>query len=588
MTRYKYILKIKTVENLRTSKPVVIRVVDPDGAQYFSDEQKAAKKSNVAKWVKNSIMKNDVNDDSDHVVKVYLEQANGKKVIGKFDINVSEYEQQTESSNQKFKIENTVKRRTKVIMSITIGKKKEKTPEKLKIDTPLEIGSPRPSSPGRPRSKTNDLDESFRRNNPELLLARGSTPRLLSPFSSSASILPSVDDHGAVMKLDFGKKYPSMPSPQRSWGPESPRIQRRVVSLNDVNLSEKEKYLKKKQEKEEEYLINKILKSEVHNNLDVFVIPYVVMTSLLHWEVFQEENEIIMDDIIQCIMEKIMNEPVENLFTWFSITTLLYYLIREEIDKQTISGPVIEEFKDNVFSLARFCHETLTKKVEEDISKKLTPIVLQILDGESVGKSSIGELHETISSYKTLCGKNPISRNIQKLLFKDIWSIYNDVGIKSLMDGQTNYGKGLLIKMEIISVFEQYVEEYREVKEEVQGFREAINVFCFPLKNELVDPAMRDSLWPTLSPDTLVKILENYKPDEYDQNGVSPGLLKRLGNLDNPQSKYINVIAKLDDESCPNFGSVSVTKEMLENLTYLNKRPRKSGETTEESSSDSW
>eukprot|EP01130_Rhizamoeba_saxonica_P014054 TRINITY_DN6085_c0_g1_i2.p2 TRINITY_DN6085_c0_g1~~TRINITY_DN6085_c0_g1_i2.p2 ORF type:complete len:394 (-),score=78.90 TRINITY_DN6085_c0_g1_i2:1535-2716(-) len=390
-------------------------------------------------------------------------------------------------------------------------------------------------------------------------------------------------------------KFPTMPL-LRGNG-TSPRISsgRRVVSMND--LDEKSLYIKKKRNRTENYVIDNILGTEMHYSSDIRLVPFIIWSCLIEWDHING----IIPRMIHALNNDYKELPAENLFSWFSTNILLLHMAYDESEKFSLDNEQVQniELLQEILetNIIKFS-ELILQDITENIRKLFVPVIRKYLY-KKIKVSSVvyNELKEQLKIYITLAKNHAIVTSIEKYMISEIWKIFNDIGVEALIEGPTSYGKGLSIKMNVLSPIEEYIEitfDRNDVRY-MEKFRQAVNVLCWPMKSDLTDTNIHQSIWPNLEPEKIVQVLEKYRPDIDDPDGIPNGLLENIIKLESVEISVPKLEIKkeefLSNFQCMSFDEVAIPKAIIKapGLSFI--RCSKSGmasASSDETESESW
>jgi len=163
-------------------------------------------------------------------------------------------------------------------------------------------------------------------------------------------------------------------------------------------------------------------------------------------------------------------------------------------------------------------------------------------------KAGLGEVLNKIYDYIS-ASEHCVFDSIRKQFFRRIFHYLAASLLDALCQERGNsYGVGIQLKL-VLTRIEEWARtkigtEYGQIaNDELEPARQAANVICFIKKDDLLQNTTRVTVCPNLRPAHLTHLLKAYKPDQFDQEIMSPTTLLALEKQEVsyvPNSKTFN------------------------------------------------
>eukprot|EP01125_Pyxidicula_operculata_P010853 TRINITY_DN3569_c2_g1_i1.p1 TRINITY_DN3569_c2_g1~~TRINITY_DN3569_c2_g1_i1.p1 ORF type:complete len:827 (-),score=244.81 TRINITY_DN3569_c2_g1_i1:359-2839(-) len=307
----------------------------------------------------------------------------------------------------------------------------------------------------------------------------------------------------------------------------------------------------KQQEENEKWLIENIIRSTTLT--DVYVAPYIIFNSLLHWDAFSS-NPVDDDDsggegvqlrLVEASSRAIaeFSESRIMLFQWLNTCVTLTAMADKhlKVKSESISEDSLLQFMEDVQQLTNFTFESILNNFTQTVGPVLSRSLTEFLGSRSADKLVLDEegllshVFPLLHEYCSLVISHGVFDGVKYQVFKQLFHAITANLLDACTRTESSSFQGIQLKL-IITKFEdlirnKYGNQYaKEVQQAMEPARQAANILCLPSKKNLVIEKTRNEVYPNLTPNQLIHLLTSYHV-ETDEEEMPKTLLEDLEKL---------------------------------------------------------
>lgn len=256
-----------------------------------------------------------------------------------------------------------------------------------------------------------------------------------------------------------------------------------------------------------------------------------------------------------CTSFTLTNQPIYSITTPYDVEFCCYfcYGLRIQLEDFAFESPVAK-YKSDIQLLAYKAYSTLTHNVYRNIAPKLLPAFFLVKDsnGERFSISSvISVLSKTLSTFK----ENYIHGAIVQQFMAQTFYFINAYVFNAIVAPNSTLctmGNAINMKMALTSL-ELWANEKGDMtssaKNELSHLRQVSNVLIMN-KSSMVDFNTRSEVCPDINLKQIRRLLQMYRPDEYDPDEVPKSVIRALPTEKEEEQERQRKMSK-DGAQCP-------------------------------------
>eukprot|EP01129_Flabellula_baltica_P012350 TRINITY_DN5569_c0_g1_i1.p1 TRINITY_DN5569_c0_g1~~TRINITY_DN5569_c0_g1_i1.p1 ORF type:complete len:606 (+),score=108.60 TRINITY_DN5569_c0_g1_i1:715-2532(+) len=508
-------------ENLR-SVPVTVR----DSECVFRGNEGALKVS--SKFKESDSVKDTVN------FSLFQIKGSKEKKLGSCSVSMVDYVPLVEEGEiEKFNVKKVVTYKKKQCISVDISIKVIKQAELRKIPLSPRVGTPKPKHRGLLHSSHENRSRKKKRE---------VSPNKLRNFNRSQTVkkLGELELFDESYKLSSAKKYPTAEELRAGRVVKrelSHKLQHSDSILGSYCLDD---FSRVRREKAVKYLVENLIPSGPLYESNV--VPYICAQSLIYWKSFSCEDDL-KDRIIESFEQQIINiSDISSSLRLLSKICGLYYYIHEYLSGLSENTDTAVQFLERVKEIVIISYSNVLNITESELREPATLMFETLLSSErdvsTINPSSVpgvDEIKKVLSRFFEFLYSNIKIEGVKQQLEQHCFGIFTKLGFSAMQSNTTTYGKGLALKM-VVSHIEEWVQSNPSTKDVptsqyIAPLLEAMNILCFPSKRELTRASLRGNVWPSLSPDLVVGLLESYNNDDFDPVPLPDTVIEEVRKL---------------------------------------------------------